>query len=167
MSQRHRIRPATDSERAECARQWVSSFSPHARMIDGADIQGVTIGSQHRALAPYLWKRAHAGLVREMLSPTAAALAGALPPRLDVLVLDTMPAEPLGWVCFEPETGAVHYVYAVDRARRKGIGSRLLEHAAQHGATRPTCTTASGLGLLDRVRPVDPNAVTQPIEVAR
>lgn len=156
-----------ESERRECLRQWVSSFTPHARRVEGSEAEGITIGSQLRSLAPFMWKRAHSALVQSLLFPMSTREHGAdaLPPRLDVLVLETVPTEPLGWVCFEPESGALHYVYVVDRARRKGLGSCLLMHAEDHGAVRPTCTTASGLGLLDHVKPVDPFADTKPIKV--
>jgi GNAT superfamily N-acetyltransferase len=161
---KHRIRPATDSERRDCAKQWASSFTPHARKVESCEVEGVTIGSAHRSLAPFLWRRAHLALVQSLLWPSLTE-GGENPARLDVLVLETVPTEPLGWVCYEPETGALHYVYVVDRARRKGLGSCLLMHAEDHGACRPTCTTASGIGLLDKVKPVDPFADTKPIRI--
>lgn len=129
------IRAATDSERAEAAKQWTRTFTPSAQLV--------TIGSQARTLTPSLWSRAHRLLVQSLLDEA----------RLDVLVLDDVPTEPLGWVCYVPDE-VVHYVYVLDKARRRGIGRRLLTHA---GGTRHTHHTASGAFLLgehrEEVRP--------------
>jgi hypothetical protein len=109
------IRPATSREREEAARQWVSSFSPGAR--------DVTIGSTARTLVQRHWKRAHRALVAQLLSES----------ECHVIVLDDIPNEPLGWVCFEPG-GELHYAYVVSQARLRGLGSKLVTWARTMGA---------------------------------
>lgn len=133
-----KIRNATSTERSEAAHQWASSFSPHARAIEGDGRKLVTIGSINRAMAPHLWRRAHQSLVQSMLYEIGT--------RLDVLVHDAHPTEPLGWVVTEGES--LHYVYVVPEARRAGLGRQLVEHARSLGASVPTCTTAGGAALL-------------------
>lgn len=121
------IRPATQRERDEVAKQWASSFAPGNSTV--------TVGSVMRTLAQKHWKRAHKMLVAYLLAES----------NVHVLVLDDVPAEPLGWVVFAAEE--LHYVYVLDKARRCGLGRRLLEHARMFGAQFPSHMTASGRSL--------------------
>lgn len=133
MSDRVIIRPATPSERDEVLRQWNGSFSPGN--------PNVTVGSTQRTLSLRLFKRAH-----KLLTMTVMAES-----EVHVVVLESVPREPLGWVCFTPATnvpGDLHYVYVVEPARRKGLGTKLLSHATAFGAERPTHMTASGRALV-------------------
>ena len=125
------IRPATPAEVLDAARQWTSSFKPHSHQFEGR--RSATIGSSQRTVDIKLWS-------------------------LDVIVHDTRPGTALGWVCYEKTdaealaASPLHYVYVVDAARRKGLGTKLLHHAHEHDATIPTHTTAGGLALLESTR---------------
>lgn len=122
------IRLATSRERDDVMKQWASSFAPGKN--------SVTIGSTARTILSKHWKRAHKMLVAYLLAES----------ECHVLVLDDVPSEPLGWVVFVPG-GELHYVYVLDKARRCGLGRRLLEHARDLGAGAPSHMTASGRSL--------------------
>lgn len=128
------IRRATARELEDVSRHWVSSYAPGNRIV--------TVGSTMRTLAQRLWKRAHRLLVGELLEESDC----------HVLVLEEVPSEPLGWVVFRPampdREGEVHYVYVLDKARRCGLGKRLIDHAAEFGAINPSHATASGRSLV-------------------
>ncbi len=138
MSDQVTIRPATPSERDEALRQWTSSFSPGN--------PNVTVGSTQRTLSLRLFKRAH-----KLLAQTVMAES-----EVHVIVLSSVPREPLGWVCFTSATnvpGDIHYLYVVEPARRKGLGSLLLNHATAFGAERSSHMTASGRALASVLSP--------------
>lgn len=134
------FRDATPEETKEIARQWASSFEPP--WPKNRDQSGITVGSPFRSLHPGLWRRAHRDLVESLLIQSS----------VEVLVLEDMPTEPLGWVVYDavPSSSAptLHYVYVLDKARRRGLGRTLVARAREHGCSAHSHLTAGGAGLL-------------------
>ncbi len=129
-------RPAKDTELPEISRQWAASFEP--TWPAKGDTRGITVGSMFRSLAPALWRRAHRELVASLLRDEGV--------EVEVVTVDEAPDEPLGWMVRAGEF--LHYVYVIDKARRRGLGRTLLGRARRAGASRPSHVTASGSALL-------------------
>jgi GNAT superfamily N-acetyltransferase len=130
------FRDATPEETKTITRQWASSFEPS--WPKGDKTTGITVGSPFRSIHPGLWRRAHRDLVEALLIQSS----------VEVLVLEDVPSEPLGWVSFDPILHELHYVYVVDKARRRGLGRMLVTRAREHGCSGQTHLTAGGAGLL-------------------
>lgn len=130
------FRPALPSELPEISRQWASSFEPS--WPAKGDGRGITVGSMFRSLAPQLWRRSHRDLVAALLTEEGTVV--------EVVIADDVPSVPLGWAARANQF--LHYVYVLDKARRRGLGRLLFARAAKDGAVEHTHLTAGGSALL-------------------
>lgn len=119
------VRPARSSELALISDSWVRAFSPAVRKGPLGDAY-VSVGAPRRdtKIAPNLWWASHRGIVSGILEACAVVVA----------VHPDHPDAVLGWIAFEAGLGegqeptlTLHFAWVRKSARRKGIGSRLLE----------------------------------------
>jgi GNAT superfamily N-acetyltransferase len=142
------IRPMSESEAPLVLDSWTRTLEDGGRPMrvpsTGAG-NYVRVGRDAHLVA-WQWYQMHRDWVRLALpglTVAVATLAGS--------------DEALGWVAYVPPGDhplVVHYVYAIDVARRRGVGLSLLQHAASHAddrGLRVSHTTPRGLRLLERM----------------
>lgn len=122
------LRPARPDELALIADSWVRSFNPQTRKGPLGDAY-MSVGAPRldTKIAPSLWWASHRGVIAGILE--AAALIVAVHPD--------HPTAVLGWIAFEAGLGelkelaeptlTLHFAWVRRNARRRGLGSKLLE----------------------------------------
>ena len=152
------IRAPTDREVERICVQWLGDVLPTSRKLPQRALysgaregngwergDGFWRGADPRSLFhPRFYREA----IRLLIATTAARC------RFLVADLQDVPDEPVGWAAFEDrseklERGALHYVRVLGPARRRGIGTQLIEAC---GTSYPMYLTQSGIDLLDSIR---------------
>lgn len=157
------FRPATESEMRWVQSTWTRTLKPSTwSVVREGETRTVVANGQKRVVPKVprerkyvslrkgrelqinlpTWKRAHTLLVDDLLGDSVVVV---------LEVRSENPVDPIGWVAFDPQRNALHYVFVADYARSNGVARRLVRYALEHLGYDPEIThkTAAADRLVD------------------